>query len=69
MFRYKRTVFRERNMGRLKPTANDKPIFTGFHSLLLAPLLYLLYTTDTNNNLSLVNFNWQKSEASSCIMK
>jgi hypothetical protein len=33
MFRYKRAIFRERNMPGLKPIASVKLLFTGFHSL------------------------------------
>jgi hypothetical protein len=33
MFRYKLTIFRERNMQGLKPIASDKLLFTRFHSL------------------------------------
>jgi hypothetical protein len=43
MFRYKRTIFRERNMPVLKPIASDKLLFTRFHSL-----QYLSYINNIN---------------------
>jgi hypothetical protein len=33
MFRYKHVILREHNVPGLKPTANDKLLFTRFHSL------------------------------------
>jgi hypothetical protein len=33
MFRYKRTIFRDRSVPGLKPTASDKALFVWFRSL------------------------------------
>jgi hypothetical protein len=38
MFRYKHTIFRQRNVPGLKPTASDKLLSTLFHSQQEAPL-------------------------------
>ena len=52
MFQYKFTFCREHNMPVLKPTANDKLLYIGFHSLQQAPLLmlvmYKMYKIFTN---------------------